>query len=65
MLRLSWDAWEQVGNVSSVSVFAILRQLQEAHIPRQGVFGLMLAFGSGLTCELALLRWHEGLLERA
>jgi alkylresorcinol/alkylpyrone synthase len=55
-LRPSWDVWERYGNVSSASVFFILRALQESAPPAPGALGVMLAFGPGLSCEMALLR---------
>ncbi|HZR81332.1 MAG TPA: 3-oxoacyl-[acyl-carrier-protein] synthase III C-terminal domain-containing protein [Candidatus Binatia bacterium] len=61
LLRASWDVWERCGNVSSATVFFILRQLADRAPPRDGALGLMLAFGPGVSCEMLLLRWREGL----
>jgi alkylresorcinol/alkylpyrone synthase len=52
-LAPAWETWSSYGNVSSATVFYILR----AHVPvPEGQSGVMMAFGPGLTCELALLR---------
>ena len=56
IMRHTWDVWERNGNVSSATVFFILRQLQRSAPPPPGSFGVMMAFGPGVTCELALLR---------
>ena len=55
-LRPTWDVWERFGNLSSATVFFILRELQRSAPPRAGTLGVMMAFGPGVTCELALLR---------
>jgi len=62
-LRPSWGVWQAFGNLSSATVFFILRHLQECAPPPAGDVGLMLAFGPGVTCEMALLRsrgWLSG-----
>jgi alkylresorcinol/alkylpyrone synthase len=52
-LAPSWEMWAAYGNVSSATVFYILR----AHIAvPEGRLGVMMAFGPGLSCELVLLR---------
>jgi len=56
LLQPSWQVLERVGNVSSASVFFSLRVLQESSPPRPGSYGLLVAFGPGLSCELALVR---------
>jgi len=55
-LRPAWDVWEKCGNLSSATVFFILRELQRSAPPRAGTLGLMMAFGPGVTCEMVLLR---------
>ena len=55
-LRPTWDVWEQCGNLSSATVFFILRELQRSAPPREGTLGVMMAFGPGVTCEMMLLR---------
>lgn len=49
---------DELGNLSSATVFAILERIRKRP-PRPGSLGLMLAVGPGLTCELVLLRWGE------
>ena len=55
-LRPSWEVWQMFGNISSATVFFILRHLHECAPPSAGDLGLMLAFGPGVTCEMLLLR---------
>jgi len=55
-LRPARDVWEKCGNLSSATVFFILRELQRSAPPRAGTLGLMMAFGPGVTCEMVLLR---------
>ena len=55
-LAPSWAAWERHGNVSSATVFFILRQLRALAPPPAGTLGVMVAFGPGVTCEMVLLR---------
>jgi alkylresorcinol/alkylpyrone synthase len=57
-LRCSWNVLERYGNMSSATVFFVLRELQDCSPPADGDLGLMLAFGPGLTCEMVLLRWR-------
>ena len=51
-LRFSRDVLAEYGNMSSPTVFFILRRLAEQNAPRPC---LMLAFGPGLVVEAALL----------
>lgn len=55
-LAPTWDVWQACGNVSSATVFFILRHIAETTPPSPGALGLMLAFGPGVSCELVLLR---------
>ena len=48
------------GNMSSVTVLAVLQEIQANHSPKQGDLGLMVAFGPGFVAESALLEWQEG-----
>jgi len=62
-LRPAWEVWERCGNLSSATVFFILRELQRSAAPRAGTPGVMMAFGPGVTCEMVLLRaggWLAG-----
>jgi predicted naringenin-chalcone synthase len=55
-LAPSWVVWERRGNVVSSSIFLILRELQESAPPPEGALGVLIAFGAGVTCDMALLR---------
>ncbi len=62
-LAATWETWEAAGNLSSATVFFILRHLAHTTPPRPGALGLMLAFGPGVSCEMLLLRaggWLSG-----
>jgi 1,3,6,8-tetrahydroxynaphthalene synthase len=59
LLELSWDSLREVGNVSSVVVFDVLRRTFEQRHPRQDASGLILAFGPGFTTEMLLCAWNE------
>lgn len=55
-LRPSWKVWERCGNVSSATVFFILREMSSCAPAPEGKLGVMLAFGPGVTCEMLVLR---------
>jgi alkylresorcinol/alkylpyrone synthase len=55
--QVTWDSLLQVGNLSSSSVLLVLRDTMDAHRPRPGSLGLMLAMGPAFCSELVLLRW--------
>jgi alkylresorcinol/alkylpyrone synthase len=55
-IRPAWDVWEACGNLSSATVFFILHQLQRSAPPAPDTFGVMMAFGPGVTCEMVLVR---------
>ena len=55
--EISWDALRRFGNLSSASVLFILQEfLMRRELP-SGSYGLLLAFGAGLTAEMILLQW--------
>jgi alkylresorcinol/alkylpyrone synthase len=54
-LRHSWDALARYGNVSSASVFFILEALRASNAPAPGDLGIAMAFGPGVSCEIALI----------
>ena len=56
-LRATWHILEQYGNCSSSTVYLVLEDMIAKDKPRPGEYGLMLAFGPGLTMEGALLRF--------
>lgn len=45
------------GNMSSPTVLFVLEQIQRESRPAPGDYGVLMAFGPGLTMESALLRW--------
>lgn len=47
-----------VGNLSSASVLDVLDRTQHAGVPA-GSWGVLLAFGPGVSAEMVLLRWPE------
>jgi predicted naringenin-chalcone synthase len=53
----SWDVLRDHGNCSSATVLIILERLLGEHTPRRGEWGVMMAFGPGLTLETCLLRF--------
>ncbi len=54
---LAWECLRKTGNLSSVSVLAILEKVMLEHCPRAGEWGLLAAMGPGFCAELILLRW--------
>lgn len=53
----SWDVLRAHGNQSSASVLFVLEKWMTDRRPPAGTWGVMGAFGPGLTTELALLEW--------
>jgi alkylresorcinol/alkylpyrone synthase len=47
------------GNMSSVTVLAVLQEIQTSLKPKNGDLGLMAAFGPGFVAETALFEWQE------
>jgi predicted naringenin-chalcone synthase len=45
------------GNMSSPTILFVLEQIQRCGQPQAGDYGVLLAFGPGLTTEGALLQW--------
>ncbi len=56
-LRSTWHILEEYGNCSSATVYLVLEDMLAKDKPRPGEYGVMLAFGPGLTMEGALLRF--------
>ena len=54
----SWDVLREYGNLSSVAVLFVLDRWMKQHRPRPGAYGLLGAFGPGLSTELCLLQWN-------
>jgi alkylresorcinol/alkylpyrone synthase len=58
----SWDVWRRFGNMSSATILFILRELQLRRVALPDSLGLMLALGPGVSCEMLLLRWSDGIV---
>ncbi|HZC04915.1 MAG TPA: type III polyketide synthase [Ktedonobacterales bacterium] len=56
-MALSWQVLRERGNCSSATVLLILEELVRSGRPRRGEWGVMMAFGPGLTLETCLLRF--------
>ncbi len=56
-MALSWQILRDNGNCSSATVLLILDELLRSGVPQQGEWGVMMAFGPGLTLETCLLRF--------
>ncbi|MBE3012126.1 type III polyketide synthase [Microbispora sp. NEAU-D428] len=56
-LRASWHVLEEYGNCASGTVLLVLEDMMRKDRPQPGEFGVMLAFGPGLTIEGMLLRF--------
>jgi predicted naringenin-chalcone synthase len=51
------DVLRNYGNMSSPTILFVLDQIQRQGRPAAGDYGLLMAFGPGLTMEAALIRW--------
>jgi predicted naringenin-chalcone synthase len=56
-MALSWAVLREHGNCSSATVLLILERLLREGRPRRSEWGVMMAFGPGLTLETCLLRF--------
>jgi len=56
-LDCSYAVLQDFGNMSSPTILFILERLQKERVPQAGDYGVLLAFGPGLTIEGALVRW--------
>jgi alkylresorcinol/alkylpyrone synthase len=56
MTDVSLEVLKQFGNMSSATIFYVLKRYMEQKIP-QGAIGLGTALGPGFSSELLLLRW--------
>jgi alkylresorcinol/alkylpyrone synthase len=56
-LAASWNALEEVGNLSSASVLVVLEQIFHHQRPAPGTLSLLAAMGPGFCSELVLLMW--------
>jgi predicted naringenin-chalcone synthase len=53
----SWDVLARHGNCSSATVLLILDEMLRSGRANPGDYGVMMAFGPGLTLETCLLRF--------
>ena len=53
----SWQVLREHGNCSSATVLLMLDALLRSGRPRPGEWGVMMAFGPGLTLETCLFRF--------
>jgi alkylresorcinol/alkylpyrone synthase len=56
-LNCSRDVLYRYGSMSSATVLFVLDQIQRENDPAPVDFGLLMAFGPGLTLEAALIQW--------
>lgn len=56
-MALSWEVLRDRGNCSSATVLLMLDRLLRSGRARRGEWGVMMAFGPGLTLETCLLRF--------
>ena len=56
-MAYSRDVLRDYGNMSSPTILFVLDQIQRLGRPAPGDYGLLMAFGPGLTMEAALVRW--------
>ena len=56
-LRASWDVLANAGNFASATVLLVLENILRVDKPRPGEYGVMLAFGPGLTIEGGVVRF--------
>jgi alkylresorcinol/alkylpyrone synthase len=54
----SWDVLRDYGNQSSASVLFVLQEWLSRRRPPAGTYGVLAAFGPGLTSEMLLLGWN-------
>jgi alkylresorcinol/alkylpyrone synthase len=57
MTAVSREVLKQFGNMSSATIFYVLKQYLEMEIPK-GSYGICTALGPGFSSELLLLRWN-------
>ncbi len=56
-VRYSLDVLKHYGNMSSATVLFVLHCMMASGAPQAGDYGVMMAFGPGLTMEALLVRW--------
>jgi alkylresorcinol/alkylpyrone synthase len=56
-LKLSWEALQRVGNLSSASVLVVLDEVMTHQRPSPGSRSVLAAMGPGFCSEMLLLEW--------
>jgi alkylresorcinol/alkylpyrone synthase len=56
-LKLSWEALQRVGNLSSASVLVVLDEVMTQCRPKPGSRSVLAAMGPGFCSEMLLLEW--------
>lgn len=59
LIVASRESLQEIGNISSTTVFDVLNRIFERFRPHDGALGLLLGFGPGTTIEMALVQWQE------
>jgi alkylresorcinol/alkylpyrone synthase len=55
--QLSWDVLRDYGNQSSASILFVLHEWLTKRRPPPEAYGILAAFGPGLSTEMLLLQW--------
>ncbi|MEO8602892.1 MAG: hypothetical protein ABI629_09975 [bacterium] len=53
--------WQQHGNSLAAGPLHVLRTLSQSAPPPDGALGILVTLGPGITCDLLLLRWRQGM----
>lgn len=56
-VRFSLETLHDYGNMSSATVLFVLERMMQVGDPQPGDYGVMMAFGPGLTMESMLVQW--------
>ncbi len=53
--------WRNHGNMLSAGIFFALGTLAESACPKHSDLGMLVALGAGITCDMSLVRWGDGI----
>jgi predicted naringenin-chalcone synthase len=56
-VAVSHDVLAENGNMSSATILFVLERICRDNAPEPGDYGMLMAFGPGLTVEAMLVRW--------
>ncbi len=56
-IKFSREILRQYGNMSSPTILFVLEEMRQHGNPQPGDYGVLMAFGPGLTMEMCLLQW--------